>query len=257
MRFGVCGKIDDAPVLASAGFDYIELSVQSALRPQLSDDEWKPIREAIDAMPIRPEAFNLFVPGDLKIVGPSVDVVALGRYAWIALARASLVGGSVVVLGSGGARQMPEVFPEATAIAQLSRFLHQCADAAERFGVTVVLEPLGLECNLIRSVREGAELVRNLDRAGVKNLADTWHMDAISEPLSEIVASADVLAHAHTAGPSRKGPGASHDFAPLFRALNRAGYDGRLSLECSWENLTEEAEAALAALKSSKAMSSI
>ena len=164
-----------------------------------------------------------------------------------------LVGGKVIVLGSGGARQRPDGFSEAEAEAQLARFLHQCADAAENFGVTVVLEPLGLECNLIRSVRDGAALVRRVSRAGVKNLADTWHMDAMSEPLDEIVASGDVLAHAHTAGIGRFGPKADHDFAPLLAALKRAGYDSRLSLECTWGDLAREAPLAHAALKGSEA----
>ena len=252
MRFGVCGKIDDAASLARAGFDYIELGVQPALQPRLSDEAWKPIRETLDAMPIRPEAFNLFVPGDLKIVGDFVDP-RLVDYASVAIERAALVGGKIIVLGSGGARQIPDGLSETVAMAQLREFLEVCADAADGTGVTVVLEPLGLECNLIRSVREGAELVRRINRVEVKNLADTWHMDAIGEGLEEIVASGDVLAHAHTAGPGRKGPGAGHDFVPLLRALRLAKYDARLSLECSWDDLEAEAKPALVALKSSAA----
>ena len=253
MRFGVCGNIDQAKTLADSGFDYIELSVQAALQPRLSEGDWKPLREAIDAMPLRPEAFNVFVPGDLKIVGPAVDVAALGDYAWTALERAAQVGGSVVVLGSGGARGIEDGWPQERAEEQLARFLHQCADAAERFGVTVSLEPLGLECNLIRSVRDGAALVRQVNRPGLKNLADTWHMDAIDEGLVEIVASGNVLAHAHTAGDGRRGPAADHDFAPLLIALKSAGYDARLSLECSWTDLALEAPTALAALRASAA----
>jgi sugar phosphate isomerase/epimerase len=249
MRFGVCTGLDQVPALAAAGFDYFEPGVSSTLIPLSVEAEWRPVREQLEKLPLRPEAFNLFVPGSLKIVGPGADVYALGKYAFTAIERASQVGGEVIVLGSGGARSIPEGYPYERAYFELKRFLHQCADACERFGLTVVVEPLGVECSFITSVEEGALLVREVARAGIGNLADTWHMEAIAEPLAAIVGSADVLRHAHTAGPSRRAPGADHDFAPLLATLREAGYSGRLSLENSWDDLPAQAPAALSALR--------
>jgi sugar phosphate isomerase/epimerase len=250
MRFGVCAGIEQVGALADAGFDYIELSVTGALDPESDEATWTAARKTLDAMPLRPEAFNVFVPGRLKIVGPDVDPHALGRYAFSAIERCSQVGGQIIVLGSGAARSIPESYPPEAAYRELKRFLHQCADAAERFGVRIAIEPLGVECPFIASVDEGAALARELARPdGVGNLADTWHMDAIAEPLEAIVRSADVLIHAHTAGPGRGAPDESYDFAPLHQALRAAGYDGRLSLEVSWDDLPAQAPGALSALK--------
>ncbi len=249
MRFGVCAPPEQAVALAEAGFDYIELAVSSDLAPLEESRVWATRRAALEKLALQPEAFNMFVPAQLKIVGPDADVCALGNYVFTALERAAQVGGEVIVLGSGGARSIPDGYPEALAYKELTRFLHQCADASERFGVKVVVEPLGRECAFITSVSEGAELVRRVGRVGVRNLADTWHMDALAEPLSEISAHADVLGHVHTAGPDRKAPPEAHDFAPLFHELHRAGYDGRVSLEVSWDSFAKQAAGALSALR--------
>ncbi|MGC4043828.1 MAG: sugar phosphate isomerase/epimerase family protein [Armatimonas sp.] len=250
MRFGVCAGLEQVPALAEAGFDYFEPGVVSALMPLSSTTEWQAMRARLEAMPLRPEAFNMFVPASLKIVGPNVDPHALGKYAFTALERAKQVGGEVIVLGSGGARSIPEGYPYERAYAELKRFLHQCADAGEKFDVKVAVEPLGVECSFITSVDEGAALVREVARVAIGNLADTWHMQGIAEPLSAIEQSADILIHTHSAGPGRKAPGADYDFSPVMTVLKAAGYNGRLSLENGWDDLTAQAPAALQALKS-------
>ena len=235
MRFGVCANFEQANLLADAGYDYIELSAAGDLIPEESGAAWAAKRRAIEAMPLRPEAFNSFVRSG-KIIGPDADFDRLRRYVESALTRAAEVGGSIIVFGSGGARQIPDGFPQAEADRQMHDFLSLCADASERTGVMVVIEPLcRAECNYINRVSEGAEWAEQLARSGVKNLADTYHMEREAEPLSAIVAGGDVLAHAHTADTDRLAPGTgTYDHAALFAALRQAEYDSRLSIECNW-----------------------
>jgi sugar phosphate isomerase/epimerase len=237
MRFGVCAGIDSARLLADAGYDYIELSVAGDLIPDEDEAAWSAKRRAIEAMPLRPEAFNSFVRTG-KIVGPEADPARLRRYVATALARAAEVGGRVIVFGSGGARNLPQGFPADQADQQLCAFLSDCADASDRTGVVVAIEPLQRgESNILSRVSEGAALARRLGRPGVRNLADTFHMECEDEPLSAIVDSADVLAHTHTADTGRLAPGTGqYDHVALFRALRDARYDARLSIECSWQD---------------------
>ena len=254
MRFGVCTGAGNASIVAATGWDYIELGVAGELIPEADGAAWAERKSALLALPLPCETFNLFVPKHLKITGPDVNQAALTHYVRTALTRAAEVGGKVIVFGSGGARQLPESgWSAAQAHAQLLWFLNQCADAHETTGVIVAIEPLNrAECNVLHTVAEGAALAREVGRAGVKNLADTYHMEHNGEPLTEILASADCLAHVHTADTERKAPGMGNfAHSALFRTLKDAGYDARVSIECSFTEGRFEAELgqALAHLK--------
>jgi len=250
MQFGVCAGMDKAAMIASAGYDYIELSVGRDLMADEDETAWAETRRKIADLPLPVEAFNAFIRQG-KIVGPDVDLPALRRYVDTALARAQEVGGKIIVFGSGGARNVPEGWERERAGAQLAEFLHVCADASERTGVIVVIEPLNkAESNILNTVAEGAALARRVGRAGVRNLADSYHMEKDNDPLSAIVESADVLAHVHTADTDRSAPGTGlYDHAALFRALRAANYDARLSIECRWKDFESEIGPALMHLK--------
>ncbi len=240
MRFGVCADLKYATVLAEAGYDYIELSVAADLMPEDPESVWKEHCKKIQQMPLPVEAFNSFVRTG-KITGPHADFPRLQRYVDTALKRAGEVGGRVVVFGSGGARQVPEGFSAAEANVQILRFLEICARAGEQTGVTVVIEPLcKAECNIINLVSEGASLARTVQSKWVQNLADTYHLEKEAEPLTAIVESADVLAHVHTADTGRLAPSTgTYPHVSLFDILAQAGYEKRMSIECSWQNQLE------------------
>lgn len=241
MRFGVCASVEHAAALVRCGYEYIELAAAADLMPEADDAAWHTRRREIESMPIRAEVFNSFVRS-AKIIGPEAEPARLRAYVLKTLTRAALVGGSVVVFGSGGARNVPVGWPSTSAHRQMMEFLGYCADASDATGVIVAIEPLcRAECNFINLVSEGATLAREVGRSGVRNLADTFHMAAEEEPLTAVVESADVLAHVHTADTGRLAPGTGqYDHVELFRALSVANYDDRLSIECSWQNQFDE-----------------
>ncbi len=236
MRFGVCASIHDANSIAEAGYDYIELSVAADLIPEVDDEDWADQRNKITSMRLVPEAFNSFVRTG-KIVGPEIDTEWLRRYVDTALRRAAEVGGKVIVLGSGGARNVPDGFPRETAMLQFRDFLGYCAEASDNTGVIVAIEPLrSAETNLIHLVREATELVRHMRRNGVQVLADSYHMAAEGEDLGALLSATGHLSHVHVSEASRGAPGTGeYDFAAFFHALAQAGYDGRCSIEANWD----------------------
>ncbi len=244
MKFGCCCAIDQSEIAHTAGFDFIECTVLS-LQPENAD--FAPIAATYAAAALPVKAFNVLLPGDLKIVGPAVDEGRIERYMQSALERVAAIGATVVVFGSGRARTIPDGFEAATAEAQLIRFLQLAGDMAEPYGITIVIEPLNRrESNMINSVSEGVELAAVADRSAVLVLADLYHIQVEGEALAQIERCAPWLRHIHVADSGRFAPGTGeYPYPKFFGSLHAIGYDGLISVECTWRDFAAEAPAAV------------
>jgi len=250
MKIGCCCPIEQAEGAQAAGFDYLECPLVS-LQPEADARAFAPILDKYQAAPLSAWSFNIFLPGDLKVVGPSVDQARIQRYVKTALTRAQLVGAQLIVFGSGTARMIPPDFPRAQATEQLVEFLHIVADAADATGITIAIEPLNRkESNVINSVTEGVALAQRVNRPRIRVLADFYHMDEENEPLTNLGQHKEWLAHIHVADTGRLAPGTGHyPYAPFVAELQHAAYQGRVSIECRWGDFATEAGAAVRFLR--------
>lgn len=242
MRFGCCCSIEQADIAHAASFDYIECTVVSLL-PEATEAMVAPVLEKYQAAPLPVAACNVFLPGDLKVVGSDVDWPRVEHYVRTALRRVRLVGANMVVFGSGKARMVPDAFARADAEAQLVDFLQLVGDVAQAHAMTVVIEPLNRkESNILNSVAEGVALAERVNRPAIRVLADFYHMDEEQEPLRALVDYKDWLAHIHVADTGRRAPGTGrYPYAEFVDLLDQAGYDGLVSIECRWEEFAAEA----------------
>ena len=123
---------------------------------------------------------------------------------------------------------------------------------AKKYNITVTVEPLNtLECNLINSLAQGAEIVRLTDHPNIQLLADIYHMLKENEPPQEILKVAPLLKHCHIAEKTdRYFPGKNRqDFTPYFSALKQINYSGAISIEGRWDNFNEDLKTANRYLK--------
>jgi len=252
MKLGVCTSIELHDAAHAAGFEYIEPTVGS-LVPDRPDDAFAPVMQQVAGAPLSPEAFNCFLPASLKVTGADADLDALMRYVTVACKRAAQIGGKVIVFGSGGARTVPDGFPIDEAMSQVTTFLAATGVIAGQSGITIAIEPLRkAESNIINLVSEAYQLARRVAHPAVRALADIFHMAHEGEPYSSVIPGGDLLAHVHISHPiTRKAPqpGDGCDYTEFFRALKQAGYDGRISVECAWDDFAAQAPAAVDLLK--------
>jgi sugar phosphate isomerase/epimerase len=249
--FAVCAGMADYASVAEAGYDYIETYV-SYLMPDKSDAEFREHLDEINAQNAKIVSCVNFFPASLKITGSETKHPEALAWADSAFRRAQAAGIPRIVFGSGGARKVPEGFDKQEATAQFVTFCKQLALSAERYGITVLIEPLNSnETNFINSLAEGAQIVEAVNHPNFKMVCDIYHMLRENEPASEIVKYGAYIQHCHIAEKEeRSAPGVKgDDFIPYFKALREIGYSGCVSVECKWKNMQEELKPALAYLK--------
>ena len=252
MDLGCCVSPEQLPALAAAGGDYAEFTVARTIMGG-GEAEFGRLRGLVADSPIKPLAYNVLLPGELMVVGPTVDRARLAAYVAVAFDRiARLTGpGAIVVFGSGRSRSVPEGFPREAALDQLAEFLGWLGPLAAQHGITLALEPLRrAESNVFNSLGEGAAFITERGLASVHLLADLYHMIEGAEPLTAIADQAPLIVHSHTADTGRFAPG-SGDYpqAEFFAQLRAHTRCDRCSIECTWRDFDREIGSALATLR--------
>jgi sugar phosphate isomerase/epimerase len=252
MKFGVCGNQELARAARAAGFDFMEGTVEPLLCPREPEAAFEASLAALKASALAFTAVNVFLPGAFKITGPAVDSSVLEPYARTTFRRAARAGIRTVVLGSGGARNVPEGFDRRRARAQIVEFCRLIAPAAQEYGITVAIEPLHRQAsNILNTVREAADVVREVDHPAIRLLVDSYHWAVDGDSADDIVRHGDLLRHVHVGTTAKRlAPGAEPcDFAVFFKALAEAGYQGNVSIEASLPEPPVDLPRALATMR--------
>ena len=239
MRFGVCCDKEKFSTVKNAGYDYVELCIGSLA--QITEEQFKELKASLNNFNLKAEAFNGFFPSNMAIVGENrLSDSQIAEHAKRGLSRAAKIGGEIAVIGSGAARNIPEGFDKNVAREQFMQVLHICGRAAAENGMKIAIEPLKKqETNLINTVGEGLQLIREMSDGNVGCLADFHHMYCEKEDFSVLLNSAPLLLHVHLAraNDDRRMPADEDEFdlVRYAKALKAAGYNNRISLEGSFE----------------------
>jgi len=253
MKFGFCTGVENAPTIARLGYDYIEFTVVGALKPQENDSSHlDSLNQSLNEAGLRAEAFNVLLPGNLRVTGPTVDPAAQKAYLETAFQRAAALGGKVVVFGSGGARSVPEGYDREKAWEEIRAFLSIAADAASANGICLVIEPLNhKECNILNSVAEAVEMAKQVNRPeAVAVLSDLYHVTVDEQSFEETAEAAKLglLRHVHVACTVERRVPIEEDLDVLIRyfsAFKKYGYEGRISIEAGAKDFEADAKRGL------------
>lgn len=257
MRIGCCAYSRDRsvdpvglasiPVIQKLGYDYVELTLSGLA--SLSEQGFQEVLDTLAESGISCEVCHGFFPSSLRLTGPDVDAGKIRDYLEKALPRARKAGAGILVLGSPGARNIPEGFSKAKAYEQLKELCVMMEPYAAKEDMIVAIEPLNYgESNIINTVAEGYQLVRDAGQPHIKLLADYFHWVRNGEPLEILKEAAPVLVHTHFAeNENRAFPCTDKEIYRSFvRELQSAGYDARISMEAHVQTDFEaEAGAAL------------
>ena len=245
---GISENLEHDSLLA-AGYTCIIESIGRRISPRtVSDEAFQKNVATFKNLKTPVYAFNLFIPAELKLVGPDVDEKAVLEYVETVMRRLSQTDTRMIVWGSGGARRIPEGFDRKTAEHQFVAVAKKIARIAAKYGIVIALENLNSgETNFINTVKEALHIVKKVKHPNLRLNADIYHMLKEGEAPGIIAQTRKYLVHVEIAEKdNRTAPGvAGDDFRPYLRELKKAGYHNKIVIEGRWENLAAVAAPAL------------
>ncbi len=247
-EIGVARDMEEDSLLSVSGYGYMVESIGKIMSPvNIDEARFAQNLEAIRSMKTRIYAVNIFLPGNLKMVGPDIDEKAVLVYAEKVFQRCKQAGIPMVIWGSAGSRRLPEGFDKATAMDQFISLARKVALLAQKYDIFLTLENLNTgETNFLTSVAEVADVVRKVDQPNFKVCVDIYHMLKENEPASEIRKADGLIYHCDIAErENRTPPGTLGDnLVPYLVALKEAGFQGKIIIEARWTDVTKQLPAA-------------
>ena len=251
IQVGCCAPLKDVEAVRSAGFDYYEVRVAEV--EALSDEAFQKLQGRLKDLNLPTPVANYFLPGRVRVTGPSTDRAQQLAYLRKALDRMASLGVKIIVFGSSGARNVPAGYPKDEAMRQLAEFCRVAAAEAEARNITILIEPLRpQESNIINTVAEGLALVDEVKHPRFQLLVDFYHMAIQKEDFSIIDRAGARILHAHIANPAGRvypKTGDGCDYEGFFAALRRIRYGGCISVEANTSNMSLDGPAAISLIR--------
>jgi len=234
-KLGIVAPIEQDSLIYASGFRMLGESVGKLLSPSIPEAQFVKNIERIKKAKCKVFLCNIFFPGStIKIAGPNVDEKRVLSYADTVFSRAKRAGVPYIILGSGGARRIPDGYDMKKAQDDFAILCRKLAGVAATYGITLVLESLETaECNFLICLKSAAEVVRAANHPNFKLNADIFHMLREGESPQSIIDAGDLIVYCEIAEKqTRSLPGVKgDDFKPYLRALRKANYKGYIFIE--------------------------
>jgi D-psicose/D-tagatose/L-ribulose 3-epimerase len=236
----------------AAGFEYVELALQDVL--PLADGDFAQLAAELHRLNLRALSGYNPIPKELKLVGPEVDAAKLDEHTSRLIARAASLKLTYLVLNSAASWKVPDGFDHDRAFGQLADFSSRFAAAADKHGVTVLIEPMrGTDSNMITNVAEAVKLVEAVARPNFQLMVDYSFLTIQQDDPKNLLAAGKHLRNVHISNPSanRTYPMADgeSDYVAFFSVLKQIGYRGGLSVHGGTQAFSNDAPRAITFLR--------
>jgi sugar phosphate isomerase/epimerase len=244
-EIGIVSALENDSLLYANGYSCIVEAIPKVFSPlTVSDKQFEVILEKIKRLRTPLYAVNIFIPGELKLVGPDVKEKDIISYVAKVFQRCQAGGVKIIVWGSGGPRRIPTGFDAATAKAQFIDIAKKISVLAARYDIILALENLNsTETNFITTLTQAYEIVKEVNDPHFRLCADIYHMLKEGEPAEDIEQTVKYLVHCDIAEKNNRTPPGTQgdDFKPYLKALCRVGYSKKIVIEARWDDLNKQA----------------
>jgi len=238
MKFGVCSDFRSAENLVKIkeiGFDFFELNLSDlANQDRTIIDDLVVIK---NSNKLNFSAVNCFFPGDVKVTGPDADENVYRSYAENALAVANELGIKVCVIGSQGARNLPDGYDNQKGTEEFVKAVKVAGEVAANYNMDIAIEHLSTfeGSNFVTTTTEAAKIAELVGMDNVGIVLDIFHFYNEKEDFSVIKTLKNHIKHVHFAQPvGRIYPTQIDDYLNAFcEYLKNINYDKLVSIEAN------------------------
>lgn len=239
MIFSYCCAVNAEDAKAKVELGYIATESTVCSINELDDSAFAEFLAKAKEYKLNYVSANGMFPPSVPLLEGEVGYARVTEYLERVLPRVAALGIPVVVLGSGGARKIPDGMTKEEAE---NRFCAVLTDVispmAAKYGITIAIEELRKEeCNFINNCKEAMEIIRRVNLPNVKLLVDYYHAILGGDTLEELASYGDNIVHVHISSPKNKRaiPNESdyEDCVAFFRMLKSIGYNGAISVEAN------------------------
>jgi len=245
LALGCCCPPSDAAACATAGFDYIEIPLDSL-------EERHATTIGVDELESKPAVImGLFPPG-MKLTGADVKRDLITRRI---LQVSNLLAETCIdtlIFGGSQIRSVPEGWSRLDGYRQLAEVLHETSLAYAPQQVKIGIEIISNhETNLLNTIGEARWFLDEYNLRSIGIVVDLNQLEQQQDNLSDIFLLKDRLLHAHVperpSNESLKQRG--YSFSEFFAELSKIGYEGRVSIESPSRRFGENTTASLNCLR--------
>jgi len=234
--FSTSEPLLNASAIIKSGMDFIEPGL--AKIAAMSSEDFEKAAERIKSHSIRVQSVNWFLPPEVRVNGPGVDMEKSRQFLEHALERATTLGAQAVVFGSPGSRTLPDGFSKDEGRQQMIAFCRLCSDVIREndWQIKIAVEHVNhKETNFVNTFAQALSIVREVDRPEIGLAADFYHFAVENESMGVMLEAGDLICAVQLADPEGRcfpKPGAPiPGLDKFFRNLATIGYSGGVSVE--------------------------
>lgn len=247
MKFGLCQELfgerswsDQCRTMADLGYDGVEIApfTLASRVTEISAERRRTLRAEAEAHGLEVIGLHwlLAKTDGLHLTTDDEAVRRATSQYLIDLAHCCAdLGGKILVFGSPMQRSFEVGMSKERAGENAAKVLLGALPACADRGVTIALEPLTpKETNFLNTCDEAVQLLERIDHPNLRLHQDVKAMlGGECESIPALIEKhAKNTVHFHANDSNLLGPGMGEtDFAPIFEALLRSGYDGYVSVE--------------------------
>lgn len=220
------------------------------MRPSLLEGRTFPsFRKRVLSLPWKAIAFRTLLPSQVKERKNLADWEKGLKTLEEIIKRIRELGGETIILKDDFLSTTIAREPTSLIYRQIVDFLREGSYLADSLRINLLIDPFPSR-ELLSGYGEGIRIMEEVNRPGIRLVADIDGMVKKGEPFSLLSEGKNYLGYVHLADTRRRPPGkGKHNFGGFFRILKEIGYDELVAVDCKWSNIEKEAKASFHFLK--------